>query len=306
MLRRTPVFAASLLLAGALGAFPARAQAGDAPGLSDAAPFLMPDTSERTRAGVDVFFGSIDADEGGLLFTAEGTVLTFEPYLDLALTEQITMWGRLPVAYTRARTTVLGLEQEESATLLGNAGLGARFMGQVSHELRAGAGVLVHLPTADADDADGNFVDPPLTTSVVRLFQLERYAVDTTTLGAHADVRFDLGRGFLQGQLVYLRLVAEDEDAEDSDLLRLGLAAGYWISPTIAAVGELTTLSTILDDDVQFDAEDEDEEFFHSLDVGLRFAQPQFALALRFHVPLDDVFRDSDLLGGGADLSLYF
>ena len=29
-------------------------------------------------------------------------------------------------------------------------------------------------------------------------------------------------------------------------------------------------------------------------------------LAQRFHLPLDDLFRDSDLLGGGADLALYF
>lgn len=293
-----------MMLAGALGASPARA--GDAPGLSDAAPFVMPDTSERTHAGVDVFFGTIDADEGGALFTARAKVVTFEPYLDFALTPQLTLWGRLPIAYASAETTILAVEQQESDTLLGNAALGARFMTQASYDLRAGGGVSVHLPTADADDADGNFVDPPLAVSIVRFFQLERYAVDTTTLGGHGDLRFDAGRGFLQGQVAYMHLLAEDEDAEDADLLRFGVAAGFWVTSTVATMAELTTLSTILDDDVQFDASDEDEDFFHSLDVGLRFAQPQGSLSLRFHLPLDDVFRDSDLLGGGADLALYF
>jgi hypothetical protein len=308
MLQRTAVLAAAMTLAGALGPATARAQAraGDAPGLAEVAPFLMPDTSERTNAGVDVFFGVIDADEGGPLFSARAKVLTFEPYLDFALTPEFKIWGRLPIAYVNAETTVLTVEQSESDTLLGNAGLGARFMTQVSYELRAGGGVSVHLPTADADDDDGNFVDPPLTAAIVRFFQRERYAVDTTTVSGHGDLRYEMGRGYLQGQVAYLRLVAEDDDSEDADLLRLGLAGGYWIAPTVAAVAELTTLSTILDDDVQFNAEDEDEDFFHSLDLGLRFAQPRGSLSLRFHLPLDDVFRDSDLLGGAADLTLYF
>jgi hypothetical protein len=308
MLQRTSVLAAAMTLA-ALGAAPHRARAqartGDAPGLAEVAPFVMPDTSERTNAGVDVFFGVIDADEGGALFTARAKVLTFEPYLDFALTPELKLWGRLPIAYVDAETTLLTVEQQESDTLLGNAGLGARFMTQVSYGLRGGGGVSVHLPTADADD-DGNFVDPPLTASIVRFFQGERYAVDTTTLGGHGDLRFDMGRGYLQGQIAYLHLLAEDDGVEDADLLRLGLAGGYWISPTVAALAELTTLSTILDDDVQFNGEDDDEDFFHSLDLGLRFAQPRGALSLRFHLPLDDVFRDSDLLGGAADLTLYF
>lgn len=44
----------------------------------------------------------------------------------------------------------------------------------------------------------------------------------------------------------------------------------------------------------------------HSLDMGLRFVQPQWSLSLRFYLPLDDVLRDDDLLGGGADVALYF
>ncbi|HWN67775.1 MAG TPA: hypothetical protein VNM90_09045, partial [Haliangium sp.] len=180
MLQRTSVLAAAMMLASALGSAPARAD-DDAPGLADSAPFLMPDTSERTSAGVDVFFGAIDADEGGAFFTARAKVVTFEPYVDLALTPQLKLWGRLPIAYASAETTVLAIEQQESDTLLGNAGLGARFMAQASYELRVGGGVSVHLPTADADDDDGNFVDPPLAVSLVRFFQLERYAVDTTT-----------------------------------------------------------------------------------------------------------------------------
>ena len=293
-----------MVLAGALGASPARA--GDAPGLSDATPFLMPDTSERTQAGVDVFLGSVDADQGGALFSAEATVVTFEPYVDIALTDELKLWGRLPIAHANAKTTVLTVEQKESDTLLGNLGLGARIMTQVSYDLRAGGGVLVHLPTADADGADGNLVDPPLAAMVTRIFQLERYVPDTATVGAHADVRFDVGRAFLQGQILYMHLLAEDEGVEDADLLRLGLATGFWVTPTVATMAELTTLSTVLDDDVQLNGSDEDEDFFHSLDLGLQLAQPKWTLSLRFHLPLDDVFRDSGLLGGGADLTLYF
>jgi hypothetical protein len=303
MLQRALVLAASLALAGALGAVPARA--GDAPGLSDAAPFLMPDTSGRTHAGVDVFFGTVNADENDPLIAAEATVLSFEPHLDLALTQELTLWGRLPVSYTSARTTLLGIEQEDSGTLLGNAGLGARFMSQASQELRAGGGVLVHLPTSSAD-AGGDLVDLPLATAVVRSFHPERYAIETTTLGAHADVRFDAGRAFVQGQALYMHLAAEDESVEDADLLRLSLAAGFWVTPNVATMAELTTLSTILDEDVQLNPENQDEDFFHSLDVGLRFAQPQWALSVRFHLPLDELFRDNDILGGGADLALYF
>jgi hypothetical protein len=293
-----------MVLAGALGASPVRA--GDAPGLSDATPFLMPDTSERAQAGVDVFVGTVNADQGGVLFSAEATVLTFEPYIDIALTDELKLWGRVPLAYADAKTTVLGVEQNESDTLLGNVGLGARIMTQVSYDLRVGGGVLVHLPTANGDDVDGNLVDPPLATMVTRIFQLERYVPDTATVGAHADVRFDVGPAFLQGQVMYMHFLAEDEGDEDADLLRLGAAAGFWVTPTIATMAELTTLTTVLDDDVQLNASNEDEDFFHSLDLGLRFAQKRWTLALRFHLPLDDVFRDNGLLGGGADLTMYF
>lgn len=295
------------VLAGAFVAAPALA---DSPGLGEAAPFLMPDTSERSHAGVDVFFGSFDADEGGLLLSAKATVVTFEPHIDVALTPQIAVSGRLPIAYARAETTVLGAELEDSGTLLGNAGLGARFMTQASREARAGGGVFINLPTASGDDDPEDFVDPAAAATGVRIFHLERYIPDTTTLGVHGDLRFDIGRAFVQGQVVYMHLVADDEDAgegQDADLLRLGVAAGYWLTPMLAAMGELTTLSTSLDDDIQLNAGDEDEEFFHSLDIGLRYSDARWSLGARFHLPLDDLFRDdTELLGGGADLTLYF
>jgi len=296
-----------VVLAGALGAAPALA---DSPGLGEAAPFLMPDTSERSHAGVDVFFGSFDADEGGLLFSAKATVVTFEPHLDVALTPQITLSGRLPVAYAQATNTVLGAELDESDTMLGNAALSARFMSQASRSARAGGGVFVNLPTASGDDDPEDLVNPQAAVTGVRIFHLERYIADTTTLGVHGDVRFDLGRAFVQGQVVYMHLIADDEDAaegQDADLLRLGVAAGFWLTPMVAAMGELTTLSTSLDDDIQLNGSDEDEDFFHSLDIGLRYAGAQWSLGARFHLPLDDLFRDdTELLGGGADLAVYF
>jgi hypothetical protein len=307
MLQRVSALASIASLAGVLGAAPALA---DSPGLGEAAPFLMPDTSERTHAGVDVFFGSFDADEGGLLLSAKATVLTFEPHIDLALTPEITLSGRLPIAYARAETTVLGADLEDSGTLLGNGALGARFMSQASRQVRAGGGVFVNLPTATGDDDPEDLVDPAAAATGVRLFHLERYIPDTTTLAVHGDVRFDVERAFLQGQVVYMHLIADDEDAgegQEGDLLRLSAAAGFWVTPLLAVMGELTTLSTSLDDDIQLNAGDEDEDFFHSLDVGVRYADAQWSLGARFHLPLDDVFRDdTELLGGGADFTLFF
>jgi hypothetical protein len=163
-------------------------------------------------------------------------------------------------------------------------------MTQMSHDLRAGGGVLVHLPTARAGDDSQTLL---FDVTGVRTFQRERYTPNTTTVGAHADVRFEIGRAFLQGQLVYMHFLVEDSG--DDNLLRLGLATGFWVTSTIATIAELTTQSSGFDTD-----------FFHSLDMGLRFAQPQWSLSLRFYLPLDDVFRDRDLLGGGADVALYF
>jgi hypothetical protein len=206
MLQRTLVVIAWLALAGTLGAAPARAE--DTPGLSGAAPFLMPDTSERTRAGVDVFVGNRKRHVGAL--TSVDTVVNFEPYLDLALTPQLTLWGRLPIAHARSRST-LGtlLENERSDNLLGNAGLGARIMTQVSHDLRVGGGVLVYLPTARAGDETRTL---SFVVASMRSFQRERYVPDTATVGAQADVRFDVGRAFLQGQLVYMHLLDRGRD----------------------------------------------------------------------------------------------
>lgn len=229
------------VLAGALGAAPALA---DSPGLGEAAPFLMPDTSERTHAGVNVFFGSFDAEQPFRLpFSNKATVVTFEPHIDVALTPQITLSGRLPIAYARVEAPFLGADLEESETFLGNAALGARFMTQASQEARVGGGVFVNLPTARGDDDPEDLVNPQAAATSVRFFHLERYIPDTTTLGVHGDVRFDVGRAFVQGQVLYMHLIADDEGAGlDSDLLRLGVAAGFWLTPMLAAIGELTTL----------------------------------------------------------------
>lgn len=303
---RKPALAASLMmLAGALAAGPAHA---DAPGLGDAAPLRMPDTSERSHAGVDVFFGSFDADQGGLFFTTRATVVSFEPHLDLALTDAITLSGRLPVAHARSEVTVLGVEDEASETLLGNVSLGGRYMAQVSRTLRAGGGAFVNLPTSEEDGAPG-LADPATAAALAQLFHIERYLPATAALGLHGDLRVDVGRGFVQGRGELMFLVNDDDDdgGEDDEmsLLRFGVAAGFWLTPTLAAMAELTTLSTILDDEAQI-SDDEDEDFLHGLDLGVRYAQAQWSLSARFHLPLDDFLRENDLLGGGVDLSVYF
>lgn len=303
MPHRKPALAASLiLLSGALAAAPAHA---DAPGLGDAAPLRMADTSERSHAGVDVFFGSFDADEGGLFFSTDATVVSFEPHLDFALTDSITLSGRLPLAYARSAVTVLGFEDEKTELVLGNLSLGARYVAQVGRDLRAGGGGFVNLPTADADD-DLDLPNPPAAAALANFFFMERYLPETTTLGAHGDLRVDVGRGFVQGRVEYMHLTSDEEGYDDSlNLLRIGIAAGFWLTPTFAALGELTTLSTILDDDAQI-SDDEDEDFVHSLDLGVRYAQPRWSLSARFHLPLDDFLRENDLLGAGVDLSMYF
>lgn len=285
------------LLALAL-ALPSSAAA-DRSGLEDAAPLLMPDTSERTRAGIDVSATTFNNELDVPFFelASSGTVLSFEPYLSVALTPELSAWGRMPVAHVSLEASSVAGTSSDSATVLGNLGAGVRYMHQLSRELRIGGGLALHLPTATSGD-DSAFSS---TAASMRVFYGERYLPDTTNISAQLDLRYDLGRAFVQGQLALLHDRVEDDD--NYNLLRLGAAAGFWFTPTLTAIAEYTALSSHLEDDLSIDQDE--GEAVHSLDFGLRYSQPTWSLAARFYLPLDDQYRDIGLLGGGLDFSVY-
>jgi hypothetical protein len=90
------------------------------------------------------------------------------------------------------------------------------------------------------------------------------------------------------------------QGADDLLLLRLGLAGGVHVASQLALIAEVTTVSDILDDRAT------QEDFLHTLDLGLRHVGPGSTFGARLYYPLDRSLRRLDILGVGFDFQTSF
>lgn len=241
-------------------------------------PFEMPEMFAHTKLGLDLMYGRLDVppDE-------EASLLAFELVGAVRISRGGYVHVRLPLGYAH-----LG---DNGDTALGNVSLG------LEHQISTSAshdqitvwslGGSVSLPTATTGDALG-------TASLHTGFRMPypgRYAPDTTTVRLHTQFRLDTRLIFLQAQAGINALLVDGPG--DETLLRLGLAFGVNLARSTALIGELTTLSDVLDDTRASD-------FWHSINVGFRFrAGAHSRLGLRVYLPLDDVYRDLNVWGLG-------
>ncbi len=288
--KRMSLVASALALGGAV-----QTAAAEKPAQSLTAPLKMPDLSSRSALRFDL---------GVVRSTFDGDDETVTSVVSVASAQLVVAPGallslRLPMTY--ARSSEDGDDTSESD--LGNIAVGARVTGR-SGNTHAGGGVMLHLPTApkpvlfsDSDDGAG-----ALIASFSQFDSFADFAPDTTTVRVGGDLRVDSGRAFFQMHAGFEHYMFGNDDNDTLDLVRVSVGGGIHTKPNMAIVGEITTLSTALEDEELFD--EGSEEFFHWLDVGFRYDTGKAVLGWRVYVPIDSPLDEIDSLGVGFDATV--
>jgi hypothetical protein len=269
-------------------------------------PFILPDLSGLTMIGVDLQLtrwqvpalavpppGVVDVDQ---------TNLTFDVLAELSIAPHWVLLGRLPLAYHSVEDDedIVG-DPDCCGAAIGNATLGVRVLdssAQRSTRSVIGGELTVSLPTAPDSDEGG------FTAASAALAHLPhdpgRYLPDTTTIRFAGGGQLYADKFFIQGG-GGLDIFVFDDDAfgdDDTDLaLRLGGAAGFRATHELAILAEMNGI-------ILLDNDDDENDAFSSIDVGIRYGTDSLLLGLRAYIPLDDELRDVDMFGVGLDLGV--
>ncbi len=250
-----------------------------------AAPFQMPDVYSNNLLTAELMLGTVD----GSPFD-DFTVFALELGGSFSISPKLHLTGLLPIASTT---------QDGTDTALGNLTLGLEY---ILSAARRGANVKAwsiggSLSAPTASDSGGGFA----TSAIHGFFRAPypgRYLPNTTAIRIHGQFRLDAQKIFFQAQGGINHLIIDGGD--DDMLLRFGLGLGIAPARAVTLIAELTTLSDIVDDA-------DGDNFVHSLDLGARFrAGAGTQIGVRLYLPLDDVFRDSDVMGLAVDVRYRF
>ncbi|MBI4509702.1 MAG: hypothetical protein HY698_08685 [Deltaproteobacteria bacterium] len=278
--------------------------------------FRSADLSSGSAVGVSTGAGKVDIlDNAGKKISASHLFST-DVTAEIAVHPNVKISGRLPITfYTNDK------DAKADKTLLGNATLGARYVAPIDGPgdlaVKAGVGASVSGFTATSLDKPKNvtnLTDPAvmdylrdaMTIGTAAMYSAAtdpgRHAFETVAAGLDGDLAISSGKVFAQGQLGFRAYVptGDEEDDKSNYLMRLGVGGGYEIVPGLAAIGELSTSARLND------VEKDEERFVHAMDLGLRYDHKHFSAAGRFTMPLDEVFRDSNIMGVGIDLAAKF
>ncbi len=235
-------------------------------GADEMSPYMMADMHSSTPSATgELMFGFID----------DATLIGLEG----SLRWPVGRWsfgGRLPLMYSRGEVN--------DGAALGNVTIDGTYL--ISARRRQGSrrsvglNLSLSLPTATDNAADSRAA----AVEFSQFFVVEPglYRPDATTIRVNGEFRTQGRRHFAQAELGLHQLIINDFD--DLTLLRLGLAAGFLLSSRVALIGEFTTVSDVIDDS-------DDENFWHTLDIGLRILTQSGNLALEVYLPVDDSMR---------------
>jgi len=253
------------------------------------APFVMPNLTMPGRVTLDVVAGRSSPPVG-----RTRTLVSIELGGAYSIGRGLSVFGVLPVAHVR--------DDFVEETALGNISLGAMFVQDLQGRdsaWRFGGSVELLAPTAGSGGDDRLAAT---ANSVFRRPVWARYLPSTPSVRLHAHARYESGALFVQGLFGADFVVFEDGvlDANGELLVeaRIGVAAGAMLSPKLGVIAEITTVSDFLEDNGV--AED---EFLHSLDVGVRYFTGLGTVGLRTYIPLDEQFRDEEMLGVAIDFT---
>ncbi|MFH0903384.1 MAG: hypothetical protein V2A73_22375 [Pseudomonadota bacterium] len=271
-------------------------------------PFVMGDLSSDRIVGVQLMHGSW-SEQGWSGGEYDFNITTLDVFADLPVSRSLKVFGILPFAHFDRRASSMdgGEYSKHDTAVLGNITGGIRLVSPANQTRRAsiGFGVSVSLPTAPELDIESE--DDELDAEAARYaseFRLvdayERYMPAATTVRIEGDARIEQGKLFLQAQLG-LHLVSVEYEAgytsESYQLLRLVVGAGVRLSPRLAIVGELSTLTPL--DKTNYYSPFED--YLHSLHLAGQYDFGKLVVAGRFYRPFGHEMFD-DIWGLGIDV----
>ena len=239
-------------------------------------PFVMGENSRTSYIGFEsgmAFFSNPEPFDDG--FGAH-----FDLVADIRVANQFKIFGRFPLVFTSEPDTGFGI---------GNFTIGGRYIIPISRGrgtvMRFAPQGSVSIGTASDSDEGG------IAASTVAYLWAPHdpgwYAPNVNTLCFGGDFSLDTQSFFFHAGLGLHYYMF---DGDDETALRLGLAAGFKVSPLFAIVGELSYLS-------DFDA--------NAADLGVRWRAGRIILGARVYIPFDDR-RDNDVIGIGFDLHSQF
>lgn len=239
----------------------------------ETAAFVMADTHTYERAiGTALTIGG----------HADATLVGMEGTVRWPLGERWALGARLPLVFARssmANDLALG-NLTFSATVILNA------EAQRQDTYLSALALSISAPTAGITDDDG--INGAARFAAFYVPDPGLYRPDTTTVRVYYSLRSQGHSYFGQLEVGLQQLIIEDID--DQTRLRLGMAVGVNVSSNIVLVAELSNVSDILDDA-------NGEDFWHTLDVGMRANTGTGHVGLRVYLPLDRSSRDQDMLG---------
>lgn len=257
--------------------------------------FVSGDLSSDNNGGLELLAGTLKT---GLFGNSEVTVVTADLVGDFFVSPNLKLHARLPTIY------YANDNNNEGGTGIGNVTAGLRFIAAGRDKSsRFGLGGSVSLPSA-SDDGEGGAA--AFYGGVFRnLHDPGRYLPNVTTIRTEADLLLSSDRIYVQGQLGVQVLLFEDGNAfpfggdDQQNLLRLCVGGGAWLAPKLALLAEVTSFSDILEND-------DDDDFVHTLDTGVRYHGGDVSASVRLYVPFDEGERTEDAVGAGFDLTARF
>jgi hypothetical protein len=286
----------------ALCAAPARA---DYPGSAPVRPFNLPDLAGLTAIDLDAQFTWWEEPLLPPQDHSDITDMTLDLAADISLAPHWVIVVRMPFVYADIEDHPID-GRDCCGFGLGNLTLGARALFSNVHgeSLRSVIGGEFNLSLATASDDGDDGIAAVLSAFARAPHDPGRYLPNTWTprLLGHAQL---YGRWLMVQVEAGLHFWLYDDDVagdDDSDVgLRLALAAGVRFTTELALLAEINTITQIDDDN-----DNDDDDTVSSLDVGIRYGTEAFVLGLRVYIPLDEGFRDRDMLGVGVDLGARF
>ncbi len=255
--------------------------------------FRMPDLAVDSRLALDTTLSTGDVNVGA--DTGSATVLDLDLQLKWALTSHILFHFQLPFVYADYESD-FDSDEDVAGLALGNVGAAVAFVDSSRsgrrNRTRYGLGLGINAATA-SDSGDSGTI-----AGIATVFSppdVGRFARDTTTLKIHGSGRYEADMLFVQGQAGVDHGFTDGDDNTD---LRLALGLGIAFSEYWAALGELTVISDVLDDD--------GGDTQPTLEAGIRYHDPLFLAGLHVYWPLAESDRDRNVIGVSFDMGTRF
>lgn len=262
---------------------------------------MLNDLGIGTAVGVEIGYTTIgDGEAGSFNMSAYHLDLVG----DIAIGPNVELFGRVPLMMAVPEDDPL-IGDIDSDSGLGNIMLGGRMI-VPSGSVEIGLNGAIYLPTADEldfTDEDGLSTYAGFIGNIPR--DPAKFYPDTLCIRPGVSGRIPVaGHGYFQVDASLLMLFYsgdQDLDDEQANFLHVTFGGAFPVTQNTAIVAELATLGDVFDE-----GDDgivgEENDWMHSLELGVRQELGRMSLGARVYFPLEEELRDQEIIGVGVEL----